>query len=98
MPVERDSVAAGLPVAADSYPAKRHPPRLTMGAIRATANTVAVAMPGTVRTAGDGTGAVEGGAGGQAGQAFSIVHSSGCWFMREYSLTCATLVSATSRL
>ena len=23
---------------------------------------------------------------------------SGCWFMRENSLTCATLVSATSRL
>jgi hypothetical protein len=26
------------------------------------------------------------------------VHSSGCWFIREYSLTWATLVSATSRV
>src|SRR3546814_9670928 len=31
-------------------------------------------------------------------QAFSIVHSSGCWLSLEYSLTCATFDSATSRV
>ena len=30
--------------------------------------------------------------------AFSIVHNSGCWLSREYSFTCATLDSATSRV
>src|SRR4249919_2901095 len=30
--------------------------------------------------------------------AFSMVHSKGCWLTRAYSLTCATLDSATSRV
>ena len=30
--------------------------------------------------------------------AFSIVHNRGCWFIREYSFTCATLDSAISRV
>ena len=30
--------------------------------------------------------------------AFSMVHNSGCWFSLEYSFTCATLDSATSRV
>ena len=33
---------------------------------------------------------------GAGPQAFSSVHCSGCWFSRAKSMTCCTLVSATS--